>query len=1605
MMTIYELVAMNRFNQDEKVREKYESRISVPSEIILKSTQELFSTIKSEELDEDQKIRKLKDLIKNGGIVGATYNGNTLLHFAAFKGYASIINELISEYTKQNNPELSNFINAEVNTLSNKATALHLAAFFGHKEVVQILLENGANVNAKDSQGHTPIDLCYKLRLLGRADRNDHSKIISLLLEGYYDDEKIMALSLDPRDTDDFIRLIYNRRSERESNYKEVLKLCEEDVRKILFLVEDLDIDLNLEKILNFLTQLLQKASRNDYSNIISSLLSYNADIDPNLDGISSLFEQKSKYQEVLELFETTKVLVQDLNSESNNLYNRAEKLFNKGEYGSSLLMMLEFSFQIDKKSKQVEHFRKNVENIIDNLRILSDLPETCPRSPISGTSGSRRKREIIECELSWDEDIKKIREDEEDVKDISNLKINSDKFIDYIKSISENKHTQLIQLAGQVPVTGKSEGLVNKLINNQKFINHLGKVGMISGITMQGMMAKNVLADAVNDNYQGLAINLGFIALPFGVKAGENAALKGLHSASEIAYARGFKLAPLVESSLAQAFKVSSSFLARSTSAFIAYDLVKELRNGTVVGVVGDSVYLGGDAAELGIEVAEGFGVLEGVSSVTGPIGATIGAVVFVGTDVYQAVKKVENIDRLVHLTAEERFLEGIRAFIGIGTEKHIEELIEEKQLYNQLVRQALEYLKQHNDIQRYVFPTGKLVQDTCSMVQYKEQCPSLDIHSDLMVMPGEPTGLGIRNACHKDKNGNLFILKEREECITKFKPDSNNMVILDEQKPGIKWSEIRPDNSPEGNLFCITQGHGDLAPGLAYSCNNAIGVEYSSNRTNNYTFIDLGDGTDLGIGFNNNSNIFLIGNGYKTIHGGEKDDTFILQGDSFEGQIFGRNGANTLDLSKFSPQSKSLSLNFRGSHLPLSNLPLSKGLIDQISKVITRENKEDIISCDVSLKYIDGRGGKNEKEQDIITVNSGDYLSGKFIPKVQIMLRDYTVVNNRASKGNFSYFVDQKKGKASVDILSTSKNEFIFNNTLEDIKAINFNSNDVRTVKFVFSPHNTETLISYRVQNISFTLKDGIVISVSKEGNLYALQNSNKSVDEIINSYSRVANNLKMSIFVHSLLNNESIVVGHGKHDVIENNPEYKSHLIGNGGENIFVVTSDKLPIPEIVLYDVDQENKIDTLDLRKIRKQVESDLNVKVKTRIITSDKDLIIQLFYEKDNEVSESNIVQVRLKNGLLTNWYDRLHVIMNHVPMKIEEFELRPLPLVFDNNEEIIRIAVEDVGKNNKIIISQKIEDYTFSKLGNDLIMTFNHNASLILSEFYKNKEMETLTIRFANKEVTIKDELNNVRSFDDLKEEYKNSTANIINSFNTTEAIAGFNSTEASETRVEPLKRNRRAVQGNVKSSASSPTSFINTIASTFTNTVMGVIQGVSRFISAEKHSSAHMSSQPVQISDTNSTLLLLDVFIRKITGEKYVSLAEQSISPSQARAYALSIISSFEKVLAKSSECAISKMDFYWFNKLFRSIEGSMISGQYSKVPRILYESAESVCTNPSKKFFSDVERNIERMLNDIVKENSMSLERSTINSSIPLASLSNIAIEPANRRRAIG
>jgi hypothetical protein len=73
--------------------------------------------------------------------------GETQLHFSARKGLTTSVKRLLS------------IRNINVNVKDDRfgATPLHYAAENGHIEIAHLLLQNGANVNAKDKIGNTPL--------------------------------------------------------------------------------------------------------------------------------------------------------------------------------------------------------------------------------------------------------------------------------------------------------------------------------------------------------------------------------------------------------------------------------------------------------------------------------------------------------------------------------------------------------------------------------------------------------------------------------------------------------------------------------------------------------------------------------------------------------------------------------------------------------------------------------------------------------------------------------------------------------------------------------------------------------------------------------------------------------------------------------------------------------------------------------------------------------------------------------------------------------------------------------------------------------------------------------------------------------------------------------------------------------------------------------------------------------------------------------------------------------------------------------------------------------------------------------------------------------
>ena len=103
------------------------------------------------EAAEKGKIEAVKQHLAAGADVNAKDGiGGTPLYMAAFYGHKST-----RDLLRQHGGKTGGF---------DGWTPLNYAAFVGHKEIAELLIAAGADVNAKDDDGKTPLDWAEKVR-------------------------------------------------------------------------------------------------------------------------------------------------------------------------------------------------------------------------------------------------------------------------------------------------------------------------------------------------------------------------------------------------------------------------------------------------------------------------------------------------------------------------------------------------------------------------------------------------------------------------------------------------------------------------------------------------------------------------------------------------------------------------------------------------------------------------------------------------------------------------------------------------------------------------------------------------------------------------------------------------------------------------------------------------------------------------------------------------------------------------------------------------------------------------------------------------------------------------------------------------------------------------------------------------------------------------------------------------------------------------------------------------------------------------------------------------------------------------------------------------
>ncbi len=152
------------------------------------------------------------------------------------------------------------------------------------------------------------------------------------------------------------------------------------------------------------------------------------------------------------------------------------------------------------------------------------------------------------------------------------------------------------------------------------------------------------------------------------------------------------------------------------------------------------------------------------------------------------------------------------------------------------------------------------------------------------------------------------------------------------------------------------------------------------------------------------------------------------------------------------------------------------------------------------------------------------------------------------------------------------------------------------------------------------------------------------------------------------------------------------------------------------------------------------------------------------------------------------------------------------------------------------------------------------------------------------------------------------------------------------------------------------------------FEHSLVGMKSSVSGLLGSKSEETSSTPSSISQVDaqiDVNGTIILLDVLIRKVTDQKYISTVDQSISPLEAQGYALNIIEKFEKVLNKTAiKSGISVTNLNFDPVVVQSaIIGKIRNGRFSEIAKTLYSFAKEACPEfkQTDKFLDHLRSNL--------------------------------------------
>lgn len=320
-------------------------------------------------------------------------------------------------------------------------------------------------------------------------------------------------------------------------------------------------------------------------------------------------------------------------------------------------------------------------------------------------------------------------------------------------------------------------------------------------------------------------------------------------------------RLGTLLQQTLARAGSSGGRILARSAGLVgnlltLPFDLYSAIRNLRQAGMQHglarqDSLFSGGMAAigatsGLGLALAAAAGAS---LSVVGPAGLALGALMIAGSQVYAALRQVQEVEQWIALSSGERFALGWRGFTGQGIDRATEQRLQEAQHDTQVLRQA------EDEAQRVL------------------HAPNSGIGAVLYPIPRTVSRL-FSDATSAEHAHQHVVQRGYSEVLSNR--GGRRRFTLD----AARWlgAPEAADPVPETyEVFMVASDDDiDVSTGLPVGANTSLIGNHDGDAL--ALLINTGNGNDRVRGAASRANRIVLGSGNKEVAGGEQDDVLTL-------------------------------------------------------------------------------------------------------------------------------------------------------------------------------------------------------------------------------------------------------------------------------------------------------------------------------------------------------------------------------------------------------------------------------------------------------------------------------------------------------------------------------------------------------------------------------------------------------------------------------------------------------------------------------------------------------------------------------------------------------